>query len=103
MLIPDAHKITAKPGTEIVVKDKPGDEVFSGQVPAAGVVELSLVQYRREPDGKNEITPHTVTVGGSSKEITADRPRAYEVTGDAWNELPVEPPNTPKFGEKPGF
>ncbi len=89
--------ITAKIGTEVVVKDKAGDDIFSDRIPASGAVEVSLVQYRHEPDGKIELTPHTVTVGRSTKMITADRPRAYQVTGGAWKELPVEPPNTPMF------
>jgi len=90
-------KIAAKAGAEVVAKDHADGEVFSGRVPASGVVEISLIQYRQEPAGKIELTPHTVTVGGSTKTISADRPRAYEVTGGAWKELPVEPPNTLRF------
>jgi hypothetical protein len=90
-------RITAQGGTEVATKDCAGEEVFSGRVPASGVIGISLLQYRQEPDGRTEFTPHTVTVGGSTKTIFADRPRAYEVKGGAWKELSVEPPKTPTF------
>lgn len=93
--------IASKMGTEAVVKARAGDDVFSGRMPDSGAVQVLLGQYRCKPDGKIELTPHTVTVGGSTKTITADRTRAYRVMGETWKELPIEPPNTPTFSKEP--
>jgi hypothetical protein len=94
-------RIATDPGTKVVAKDRSGDEVFSGRVPASGEIEILIIQYRQEPDRSIEFTPHTVTVGGSTKTVDVDRPRTYEVTRGTWKELPVEPPNTPRFEKKP--
>jgi hypothetical protein len=79
--------VKAAPGTKVTANDKSGAECFSGSVAEEGLLEVPLSEYVRTPQGKTSLTPHRVTVGGSTKDITATKRQAFEVTGGAWKEM----------------
>jgi len=88
--------VKSKPGTKVTATDAAGAACFSGEVPASGLLEVPLSEYKRTTSGKTALTPHAVTVGGSSKTITMTKRMAFEVSGGTWRE--TSPPEM-KFME----
>jgi len=69
-------------GARVFVRNKAGAEVFSGQIPAEGMISVPLVQYVQKPGGRVTLTPHTVAVekDGMTKTatVTMDQSRRVE-------------------------
>ena len=76
-------EVRTAPGAKVSVKDKTGQEVFSGQAPPSGKIAAALIQYVRTRAGRAARTPHTVTVEKdgktTTKQVTADRKRTIEI------------------------
>jgi hypothetical protein len=76
--------VTAPPGATVTIRDKSGEQVFSGDVPANGKLSVPLVEYVRSAAGKDARTPHTVAAvtGGRTvtKTVAMDRRQALDMT-----------------------
>ena len=62
--------VKTAPGAKVTIKDKTGEEVFSGTADDKGLVSAPLSQYRHAAKGKTFFTPHTVTVGKDGRQTT---------------------------------
>jgi hypothetical protein len=84
-------KLTAPPGAKVAIRDKDGEEVFTGSAGQTGRLEIPLAQYKQEATGemkdgeyrKIEYTPHTVSVDiegkTSTRSVTMDRTQKLEI------------------------
>jgi len=86
--------LEATAGTSVGVTDATGASVFAGNIASDGQLDVVCSEYRRTPAGKTMLTPHDVTVGGSSRTLTMDRRRAYRVSGATWTALTPQVPAT---------
>lgn len=80
-----------EPGAKVVIKDKDGTEVFSGDTDKDGKVDTVLIQYKHAQktpkDDKEGIrtfyTPHTVMIAKddrkAEKEVTMDKKQGIEI------------------------
>lgn len=76
-------RIRITPGAMVSIKDKAGQEVFSGEVPQDGEISVPLIQYVQERDGKTMLTPHTVTIEkngrAATREVTMDKEQEIRI------------------------
>ena len=71
-------------GADIVIKDKDGHDVFTGQTDSSGQAKVPLRQYDKSNTGDVYYTPHTITVTKDGYETVTQ-----EVTMDATKSLTV--------------
>jgi len=78
--------VKGQPDTPVSVKDLSGAEVYSGNLDNTGSVVIPLTQvryfgapYGKQPFGKEERTPHIVTVGTSTNLVTMDHSQTLTV------------------------
>ena len=72
------------PSASISIKDRMGKEVFSGETKADGEVSVALTQYILSREGKEFLTPHTITVAKEgflpiTKTVAMDKAREFSI------------------------
>ena len=87
---------------EITIKDKDGEEVFSGAVDGAGELSLNMAELRIAGDQKEEFNPYLLIVDSASTTtnaiFTADRVQTIVVTeGDVADTTPPSVPSAFRF------
>ena len=56
-------------GTAVVITAADKTEVFRGQIPASGNIEINLAEYKVNADVKQQLSPYTVQCGGIRKTV----------------------------------
>jgi hypothetical protein len=64
--------IRTEAGAKVSIKNKLGKVIYTGTVSAKGELVVSLTEYTLDPEAKNILTPHKVTIEKGAKHVTRE-------------------------------